>query len=71
MHGDIELHIVPDRGPRALPVQKAVAGSVIHQQIDLVVDLLGIAVERRPIDVALGAIEQAVRRRPATRRLPA
>ncbi len=47
-------------GARGLAVQKAVAGGVVHQEIDLIVDLVGVAVERLPIDVALAAVEQAL-----------
>src|SRR6202030_4128320 len=58
--GNIELDVVGDRGARALPVQEAVAGGVVHQQIDLVVDLDRVLVERRPVDVELGAVEKAL-----------
>ena len=56
--GDVELDVVGDRGAGALPVQEAVAGGVVHQEIDLVVDLDRVLVERRPVDVELGAVEE-------------
>ena len=41
-----------------LPVEEAVAGGVVDQQIDLFVDLGGVVIERLPVDVELGAVEQ-------------
>ena len=37
---DVKLQIVPDRRPGTLPVQEAVTGGVIHEQVDLVIDPL-------------------------------
>ncbi len=56
--GDVELHVARDRRARALAIEEAIAGGVVHQQIDLIVDPVGVVVERVPIHVELGAVNE-------------
>ena len=54
---EIEPLILRDARQRALAIGETVAGGVVDQQIDLLVDGLGVAVERRPGDLRHRAVE--------------
>ena len=53
------MHVAHDGGARVLPVKEAVAGRVVHQQIDLFVDLESILVERFPVQLGRRAIDES------------
>ncbi len=66
--GDVELQIPLDRRERALPEQETVAGGIVHQQLDLLADDLGVAIDVADRGARMHADRPPDFRRPRTRR---
>ncbi|MGB6963700.1 MAG: hypothetical protein WBD90_04245, partial [Xanthobacteraceae bacterium] len=57
---DVQLYVMGNCRARALPVEKSVAGGVIDQKIDLIVDPAGIMVGRAPVRIGSVAVDEAL-----------